>query len=65
MVYVMEANNTVEYSEMADTELQNEHDQLLRLQEQDFAAGNAEGAKALARERNKIWKVAQKRGVSL
>jgi len=61
----MEANNTTDYADMTDTELKNEHDQLLRLQEQDFAAGNAEGAKMIAQERNKIWEIAQERGVSL
>lgn len=51
--------------DLTDAELQNRHDDLLRLQKQDLDAGYSEGARELARERNRLWNEAQARGITL
>jgi len=53
------------YDKLDDDELKEKHEELLRLQEQDLAAGQHEGAKEMARERQLLWETAQERGVDL
>jgi len=53
------------YENLSPEELRDRHEELLRLQKQDLDLGQTEGAKEMARERDRLWKAAEKRGVDL
>jgi len=53
------------YDKLDEEELKEQHEELLRLQKQDLAAGQHEGAKEMARERQLLYETAQERGIDL
>lgn len=50
-------------TDMSDTQLENQHDDLLRLQKQEKQAGHSDMAKRMAKRRNELWKEAKRRGI--
>ena len=50
-------------SSMSDSQLIKQHNELLRLQKQEFQANHDHMAKDMAKRRNKLWKEARKRGI--
>lgn len=50
-------------SDMSDNQIENQHDDLLRLQKQERSAGHSDMAKRMAERRNKLWQEAKRRDI--
>lgn len=50
-------------TDMSDSQLENQHDDLLRLQKQEQSAGHSDMARKMAERRNELWKEAKRRDI--
>lgn len=50
-------------SDMSDKQIENQHEDLLRLQKQEQSAGHLDMATKMSKRRNELWKEAKKRGI--
>jgi len=62
-----DAEPTADYNDdptdMSDSQLENQHDDLLRLQKQERSAGHSDMAKRMAERRNELWQEAKRRDI--